>query len=86
VLAHLEAKRLITVTKEGKSYRITLTDAGKARAKGIAGKPSFLPIVERMKEIKGTFGKRSGTFLKDLIYTLFEDEVGRRRMGQVIRK
>lgn len=36
MLAYLEAKRLITVAKEGSSYRIALTDLGRERAKLLA--------------------------------------------------
>lgn len=86
VLAHLEAKQLITVTKEGNSYRIALADLGRNRAKALAARPSFAPLVERMREVKKTFGARSGASLKDLIYRLFDAEVGRRPMGQVIRR
>jgi DNA-binding PadR family transcriptional regulator len=86
VLAHLEAKRLITVTKEGSSYRIALTDLGRDRAKSLMGRPSFGPLVQRMQEIKKTFRNRTGSSLKNLIYELFDQEVGRRPMGQVIRQ
>lgn len=86
VLAHLEAKRLITVTKQGNSYRIALTDIGRERAKLLATRPSFTPIVERMREIKKAFGTKSGTFLKDLIYRLFDTEVGQRPLGQIITR
>lgn len=85
VLAYLEAKRLITVTKDGSSYRIALTDLGRERAKALAARPPFAPLVERMRQVKKTFGGKSGTFLKDLIYRLFDEEVGRRPMGKVIR-
>lgn len=86
VLAHLEAKRLITVSKEGKSYRIALTPLGAERAAALAARPSFVPLVNRMREIKKTFGSRTGTFLKDLIYRLFDKEVGRRPMGERISR
>ena len=86
VLAYLEAKRLITVTKERKSYRIALTDLGREHANALAARLSFAPLVERMREVKTIFGARSGTFLKDLIYRLFEAEVGRSPWGKVIRR
>jgi hypothetical protein len=86
VLAHLEAKRLITVTKEGSGYRITLTELGRDRAKSLMSRPSFGPLVQRMQEIKKTFRNRTGSSLKNLIYELFDQEVGRRPMGQVIRQ
>ena len=85
VLAHLEAKRLITVSKEKKSYQIALTPLGKERAKTLAELPSFASLVDRLKQIRETFGKKTGTYLKDLIYRLFDREVGQREMGKVIR-
>lgn len=84
VLAHLEAKGLITVSKDGKLYRIALTDVGRERATALATKPSFAPLVNRMREVKGTFGAKNGNFLKTLIYRLFDEEVGRRPMGETI--
>lgn len=85
VLAHLEAKRLITVTKDGNSYRLALTDLGRDRAEALAARSSFGSLVARMREVKKTFGSKKGTFLKDLIYRLFDEEVGRRPMGEEIR-
>jgi hypothetical protein len=86
VLAHLEARELISVVKEGKSYQIALTASGRERAKMLAAKSSFAPLVARLKQIKTVFGRKSGTYLKDLIYRLFDQEVGRREMGRVIVK
>lgn len=85
VLAHLEAKRLITVTKDGNSYRMALTTLGRDRAKALAARSSYGSLVARMGEVKKTFGGKTGTFLKDLIYRLFDEEVGRRPMGEEIR-
>lgn len=84
VLAHLEAKQLISVTKHGNSYRLALTDEGKERARSLSKRASFAPLVERMREIKIVFGGKSGDTLKKLIYRLFDEEVGRRAMGEVI--
>lgn len=85
VLAYLEAKRLITVSKEGNSFRIMLTDLGRERAKLLLTRSSFAPLAERMREVKKTFGNKNGTFLKNLIYRLFDQEVGKRPMGEVIQ-
>jgi len=84
VLSYLEARRLIDVTTEGNMYRIALTDSGKQRAKALVDRPSFAPLAERMREIKMVFGKKSGNTLKKLIYRLFDEEVGKRKMGEVI--
>lgn len=84
VLANLEAKRLLNVSKEKNFYRITLTKTGIERAKTLASKPSYASLVERMREIKKTFGGRTGSSLKELIYRLFDDAVGRKPIGEVI--
>lgn len=86
ILANLEAKRLINVGKEKNFYRIALTHAGIERAKVLASKPSYASLVERMRDIKKTFGGRTGSSLKDLIYQLFEEEIGRKPMGEIIER
>jgi hypothetical protein len=86
VLAHLEARDLIYVRKEGKAYQIGLTDLGHERAALLRARPSFAPLVTRMKEVKKTFGGKTGSFLKTLIYKLFDEEVGQRAMGKKIFK
>ena len=86
VLAYLEARNLVTVTKSGRTYRMSLTKLGKQRAKTIEEQPAFLEITARMKEIKKAFGSRSGTYLKKLIYEIFKEEVADRPLGQVISK
>lgn len=85
VLSHLEAKGLITVMKEGKTFRLALTDLGKERAQAVASAASFSSLVDRMRRIKKVFGGKSGAFLKDHIYKIFDEEVGRRPLGQVIK-
>lgn len=84
VLSVLEAKRLVVITKEGKSFRIALTDLGDERARVLSAKASFAELVARMKEIKKAFGTMSGNTIKNLIYNLFDAEVGQRARGEVI--
>ena len=86
VLAYLEARSLTVVRKEGKSYQISLTDLGRQRAQALAAQEPFKPLVARMKEVKKAFGGKTGTFLKNLIYRLFDEEVAQRAMGKEITK
>jgi DNA-binding PadR family transcriptional regulator len=86
VLAHLESKGLISVSKVKSTYRISLTELGAERAKRLAERPSFGPLVAHMKNVKSVFGKKSGTALKDLIYRVFDKEVGKQTMGKAIVK
>ena len=42
--------------------------------------------IQKVKgEIKKVFGSKNGSTLKKLIYRLFDEEVGRRPMGEVIK-
>jgi len=84
VLAYLEAKRLITVSKSANSYSIATTGMGQEQAKLLSETPSFSPLVEHMKEVKKIFGKKSGSVLKNMIYRLFDKEVGQRPLGEEI--
>lgn len=84
VLAMLEGKGLVAVSKSARSYQISLTDEGKRRAKALALKASFQTLVTRMREVKKVFGSKRGSALKELIYKLFDEEVARRPMGKVI--
>ncbi len=84
VLAALEGKGLIEIAKKGRTYNLTLTALGTERAKLLASRDSFSQVIERMKELKKVFGSKSGSYLKNLIYRLFDAEVGGREMGKVI--
>ena len=84
VLGVLEAKQLITVTKYKQSYQIALSPLGQERAMALAGRASFGDLITRQRAVKKVFGSKSGTYLKDLIYRLFDKEVGKRTLGQVI--
>jgi len=84
VLSVLEAKGLVGITKDGRAFRIALTELGDQRAKALSDKSSFNDLVERMKEIKKVFGSKSGNTIKNLIYELFDAEVGQRPRGEVI--
>lgn len=86
VLAYLEARQLIEVVKKSNGYLITLTPDGRKRATALAGKPSFASLVERMRAVKKEFGSKSGSTLKKLIYNLFDEEVGKKPLGEVIRR
>ena len=84
ILAYLEAKQLIAVTKHKNAYQIALTNLGRERAKVLASRPSFGSIVDRMRQVKQQFGQMTGNSLKQLIYSMFEKEVVERPLGELI--
>lgn len=84
LLAFLEATGLINVRKSGMTYQISLTDLGVTKSQSLAKLQSYSNLVVTMKEVKKTFGRKSGSYLKNLIYKLFDEEVGQRPMGEEI--
>lgn len=84
LLSYLESTDLINVERVGKSYRISLTTSGDTIAENISGSPSYAALVQHMGDVKRALGSRGGTTLKNLIYDLFESEVGERSLGEVI--
>jgi hypothetical protein len=86
VLAFLESRGLVTIKKAGKSFRIGLTRAGKSAAKRIAAAPAFAGMTEQMKRVADSLGSKTGNELKRMIYSVFDEEVGQRSLGQVITR
>jgi DNA-binding PadR family transcriptional regulator len=84
ILPFLEARDLISITKVGSAYVFRLTERGKRMAGELEKLPEFTGQVEQMKSVKRVLGQRSGTAIKKLIYELFDAEVARRPLGEVI--
>ena len=62
VLAHLEARELIVVSRKGRAFLLTLTKPGRDRAKLLSEKPSFQPLVTRMRENEESFWRADRDF------------------------
>lgn len=84
VLSYLNARNLISISKEGKAYRFTLTDIGKKAAKELEGSDEFADLVDQMGRVKSLLGSKTGTAIKNLIYKAFDEEVARKAMGELI--
>ena len=86
ILAFLESTGLLTVTpRPNGSYRFQLTEAGVSRADALRRDAAFDTLVEQMRWVKRVFGSMSGDRIKKLIYELFDQEVGKRLLGDVIQ-
>jgi hypothetical protein len=85
VLAFLEARGVLSVTKQGNTFEFTLTDMGCAKANALSQEKSFVLLVSHMKAVKKAFGKKTGTQLKNLVYAVFDAEVKQRKLGDVIQ-
>lgn len=84
ILAYLEGKHLLSVTKENQSFTLSLTDEGKQVADQFVRDKSFAPLVQQMRQVKRALGGRAGSTLKKLIYQIFEKEVAQRPLGEII--
>ena len=84
VLAYLEAKRLLNVSKDGSTFQFALTDEGRQVAAIFAESPSFAALADHVSKVKTLVGKMAGTKLKDLIYEVFGYEVVERKLGERI--
>ena len=75
VLAYLEARNLIRVTKTGRAYLFSLTDEGRDVALSLQKNEAFEELVTQMKRVKKAVGRFSGSRLKQMIYDEFGKEV-----------
>jgi len=85
ILAYLESRAVLTVERRDNTFVFTLTDTGLAVARRLAGEDSFQDLCGQMKAVKKLFDKKSGDWLKKLVYQLFDEEVAQLPLGQVIR-
>ncbi|MDY7229902.1 hypothetical protein [Hyalangium rubrum] len=87
VLAYLEGKGLVRVTRDGtKPFRFQLTEKGAGAAEQLGAQGPFQELMEQMKRVRTVLGGESGTALKELIYRLFDQEVAARKLGEVIEE
>jgi hypothetical protein len=84
VLAYLEARKLIRVSKAGRAYLFVLTDEGREVAVSLRENEIFRELVMQMKRVKKAVGRFSGSRLKQMIYEEFAKEVADRSMGDLI--
>lgn len=84
ILAFLEGRELIVVERVDRAFIFSLTEAGFGLAKRLAGEPAYQNICMHMKAVKKLLGNKTGDYLKNLVYKLFDEEVAKLPLGQVI--
>jgi len=85
VLAYLEARQLIQVMKDNKTYNLTLTKDGNKIAKELENDDNYLDLVMQMHMVSKLLGNKNGAYLKNLIYKLFDKRVGSLSLGEPIK-
>lgn len=84
VLAFLESRDLVVISKKGNSYNFSLTTSGKRLAQELSGAGEFDQLVTQMKAVKSKFGGLAGSSLKKLIYEKFDADIAAKPLGTVI--
>lgn len=85
VLAFLEARELIKVQKIGKTYEFILTELGQEKANHISKASQFTTIIKHMVAVRKILGRKNGTQLKNIVYEIFDEEVKKRKLGEIIK-
>lgn len=85
ILAYLEARELIGISKVRRAFVFSLTQSGTSAARMLAAAPPYAEVVAHMKNVKLLLGGKSGDWLKNLVYRVFDEEVAKLAQGAVIR-
>lgn len=84
ILAFLEARNLLTVSKKGSTFLFELSPEGRTIAARLCKESAFRAQIEQMKRVKKLLGAKSGSTIKRLIYEVFKEEIADRPLGKVI--
>jgi hypothetical protein len=84
VLPYLESRALIRIIRSGKAYTFSLTGAGRVIVQRLSEYPDFSATISHAQAVGKKLGHMSGSKLKDLIYTTFDQEVSDLALGEDI--
>lgn len=85
LLPFLEARQLIRINKVGNSYIFYLTKAGNSVADDLSQTDEFRDLVNAIVAVSNVFKNKSGSYLKDLIYEVFDKEVASKKLNEQIQ-
>lgn len=86
ILGYLESRELIKVEQLDKAFVFSLTDRGAELASRLDDEPSYQELGGHMRQVKKLFGNKSGDQLKKLVYSLFDAEIAKLPLGEVIHQ
>jgi hypothetical protein len=84
VLAYLESRGLMHVSKDGNTYKFSLTELGGRIADNFADSDVFNEMTEHIRCVRDLVGKKRGNELKNLVYKVFGKEVADLKLGEAI--
>lgn len=86
ILAYLESRGLIKTGKEKDTFDLVLTPTGEKVALDLEEQPAFDQLVKQMYQVREVLGGKSGSRLKKLIYEIFDQEVVKLSLGEIIKQ
>lgn len=84
VLPYLMARGLLRMEKEGIGYILTLPKQGVELFNSLKNMKEYNTIIIKTKAVKKVMGSKTGSFLKNLIYELFIEEVSNKNLKEMI--
>lgn len=84
VLPYLESRTLINVTRSGNAYTFSLTDSGRTIVHKLSEHPEFSATISHAQAVCMKFGGKTGSQLKSLVYSTFDEEVSDLALGEDI--
>lgn len=84
VLAYLESRGLMHVSKDGSTFKFSLTELGSRIADNFADADVFAEMTEHIRRVRDLVGKKRGNELKNLVYEVFGKEVADLKLGESI--
>lgn len=85
VLPYLEARGLLKINREKNTYNFCLTLVGAEIGEKLLNQNVYKDLAKNLSEIKTVLGGFNGTKLKNLVYELFQDEVARKNLNEIIQ-
>ena len=84
VLSYLESRGLLRVTRKQGAFSFLLTDIGVEVADTLSSSEVFMPQAEQIRAVGKAFGTKSGSWLKNHIYSEFAAEIEDLPLGSEI--
>jgi len=84
IIAYLRSRGLIQITQEKNTYIFKLTLLGNEKVKLLKKQLAYKTLCEQMLCVKKAFGQKAGSTLKNMIYKVFQEEVTKKTLDEVI--
>lgn len=84
VLPFLESRGLISIEKSGSQYTFHLTELGEDIATKLSADDDYVDLQSNITDVYKVLGNFIGSKLKELVYSLFNEEVAEKKFKDII--